>query len=528
MDGRDARRDERDHDATAFREMGHAFVDLMAEYIEGLEGRRVYGPVSPAGMDDLFDEPLPEEGVGLPDLLQECRARIFPNSMAIGSRRYFGMMNPAPLPVAVFAEALVGVMNQNSASWRHAPAATAIEKRVVRWLCDLCGLGDDSFGTLTAGGSLANLTGLKLAVNRALGRDLSRGEPPETAAAADPAALTLYVSGQAHYSFEKAVDLLGLSRDQLRKIPEDHLFRVDTEAMAAQIQRDLAAGRRPFCVIGVAGTTNTGSVDKLDRLADVAARHGCWFHVDAAYGGAALLSDRHRALLKGIERADSIAVDPHKWFYVPFEAGAILARDGDFLRRSFLVHPEYYMERQQRAAERGPPPDPRGFHKGDKVNFFQYGIQGSRRFNALKVWMALKMTGRRQYAAWVEKDIELARTLAALLRREPDFELIGPNSLGICNFRWTPHPPAAAAPYEPELVDQLNRDLQELVERAGDAWFSHTILKGRVALRVNVENRQMCRDDIERLVRVLRRATARLHPAAARPTGSRRLPGGKP
>ncbi len=514
-DERDARRDGQEFDADAFRDLGYAFVDLMAEYLEGLEGRRVYGPVSPAGMDDLFDEPLPESGTDYDVLLQECRSKVFPNSMAIGSRRYFGMMNPAPLPVAVFADALAAVMNQNAASWRHAPAATAIEKRVVRWLCGLCGLGEDAFGTLTAGGSLANVTGLKLAVNRALGRDLSQEDLPDDPAAADLRELTMYVSAQAHYSFDKAVNLLGLGRSQLRKIPEDPLFRIDLEALEQAIAADRAAGRRPCCIIGIAGTTNTGSVDKLDRLAAIARRHGCWFHVDAAYGGAALLSERYRVLLRGIELADSITVDPHKWLYVPFEAGAILVRDGDFLRRSFLVHPEYYMERQPLGADDLPPPDPRGFHKGDKVNFFQYGIQGSRRFNALKIWLAFKMTGRSRYASWIEQDIDLARALAGLLRRRPEYELIGPNSLGICTFRWRPLPAPGAPPLAPETVDQLNRDLQDLVEREGDAWFSHTILKGRVALRVNVENRRMRRDDIDRLLRVIERATARLLPAAA-------------
>ncbi len=500
-------------DQESFRRMGYAFVDLMVEYLNGLEGRRVYGPVSPAGLDDLFDEPLPEEGMAFADLVQECRTKLFPNSMAIGSRRYFGMMNPAPLPVAAFAEALAAVMNQNAASWRHAPAATAIEKRLVRWLCRLCGLGEDAFGTLTPGGSLANLTGLKLAVDRALGRSLAAAGRDEEGPGARLSRLTFYVSTQAHYSFDKAIDLLGLGRGQLRKIPEDELFRVDPEKLEAAIVADAAAGLQPCGVIGIAGTTNTGSVDKLDRLAAIARRHGCWFHVDAAYGGAVLLSERYRPLLRGIEQADSITVDPHKWFYVPFEAGGVLVRDGDVLRHGFLVHPEYYMERRQRdEADPAGPADPRGFHKGDKVNFFQYGLQGSRRFNALKVWLAFKMVGRRQYAAWVENDIELARGLAAALRTDPEFELIGPSSLGICCFRWTPRPPAGQPPLSPAAVDQFNRDLQELVEREGDAWFSHTILKGRVALRVNVENRRMERADVERLLRVLKRAVARLAP----------------
>jgi len=515
-DSRDTLRTDTHLNETALREMGYACVDLVVEYLKGLEGRRVYGPVSPAGMDDLFDEGLPEEGVDFASIVAECRTKLFPNTMAIGSRRYFGMMNPAPLPIAIYADALCAAMNQNVASWRHAPAGTAIEKRVVRWLCDLCGLGPASFGTLVPGGSLANLTGLKLAINQQLKRNLSQVDVQE-AAPAELASLTFYVSRQAHYSFDKAIDLLGLGRGQLRKIPEDDLFRIDLELLEEALQADVASGRQPCAIIGIAGTTNTGSVDKLDRLAELSRRYRCWFHVDAAYGGAVILSERYRPMLRGIEQADSITVDPHKWFYIPFEAGGILVSDGDFLRKSFLVHPEYYMEKVRRQSEQAPDgpeqlliPDQRSFHMGDKVNFFQYGVQGSRRFNALKVWLALKMVGRRQYAAWINKDIELARYLASLLRREPDFELIGPNSLGVCNFRWIPHASNGAPRFTPEQTDQLNRDLQEVVEQEGDAWFSHTILRERVALRVNVENRHMEREDIQRLVRVLRRTANRI------------------
>jgi len=496
------------------RRTGYAFVDLVIDYFKGLEGRRVYGPVSPMGLDDLFAEDLPEDASGFNDLVQEVRAKVFPNTMAIGSRRYFGMMNPAPLPIAILADTLAAAMNQNAASWRHAPAGTAIEKRVIRWFCDLFGLPDTSFGTLIDGGSLANITGLKLAINRSLGRHLSQldnDEPPGP----EMARLTFYVSDQGHYSFTKAVDLLGLGRGQLRKLPTDQLYRVDLQALEAAIEQDRRDGLLPCCVIGIAGTTNTGSIDKLNEVADIAARHGCWYHVDAAYGGAVILSERYRAMLAGIERADSITVDPHKWFYMPFSAGGILVREGDFLRQSFLVHPEYYMQKVQ-AGEDGEAveydefgqrivPDPRGFHLGDKVNFFQYGVAGSRRFNALKIWMSLKLVGRAQFAEWVENDIYLARALAALLRREQDFDLLGPNTLGVCNFRWVPRNPDGSPRFNEVQVDHLNRRLQEQVERDGDAWFSYTVLRGRVALRANVENRRMGRENIERLVRVIRR-----------------------
>jgi aromatic-L-amino-acid/L-tryptophan decarboxylase len=491
-------------DEEEFRRQGYAFVDLMCEYMQGLEGRRVYGPVSPAGLDDLFAEDLPQDGKSCDELLQECRSKIFPNSMAIGSTRYFGMMNPLPVPVAVFADALTSIMNQNAASWRHAPAATAIEKRVIRWFCEIFGLGDTAFGTLVPGGSFANITGLKLAINRALDRDIGTWDQEDPPHLEEMGRLRFYVTEQAHYSFRKAVDLLGLGHGQLRKIPADALFRIDLDILRSSIQEDIEAGLRPCCVIGVAGTTNTGSIDKLEQLADIAQQHDCWFHVDAAYGGAVMLSERYSHMLKGIERADSITVDPHKWFYVPFEAGGILVRDGDFLRKSFLVRPEYYMEKRSADADH----DPRSFHMGDKVNFFQYGIHGSRRFNALKLWMALKMIGARQFAEWVEKDMELARVLAGLLQHAPEFELIGPNTLGICTFRWEPR----ELNLEVEAVDQLNRDLQELVEREGDAWFSHTILNGKVALRVNFENRNMEREDVLWLLTVLRRTAARLRP----------------
>ncbi len=502
---------------TSMREMGYAMVDLVVEYLKGLEGRRVYGPLSPTGLDEMFAEPLPEEGVPFAELVQDCRTRVFPNTMAIGSRRYFGMMNPAPLPVAVFAESLAAAMNQNAASWRHAPAGTAIEKRVVRWLCDLFGLPENSFGTFTAGGSIANITGLKLAINRALGRNLSQVDHPEPPGP-EMAKLTFYVSGQGHYSFDKAVDLLGMGREQLRKLPQDELFRIDLAALEQAIRADRAAGLKPCCIIGIAGTTNTGSIDKLDKLAELARRYDCWFHVDAAYGGAVVLSEMYGTMLRGIDQADSITVDPHKWFYMPFAAGGILVRDGDFLRKSFLVHPEYYMEKaladgtavEENGQGHRVLPDNRGFHRGDKVNFFQYGIQGSRRLSALKVWLAFRMVGRRQYAAWVEKDIELARIMAARMRRHPDFRILGPNTLGICNFRWEPRNPAGDLLFDDETNDALNRELQALVEREGDAWFSFTVLAGRVALRVNVENRCMEQSDIERLVQVISRTADRI------------------
>ena len=418
--------------------------------------------------------------------------------MAIGSRRYFGMMNPAPLPVAIFAESLAAAMNQNAASWRHAPSGTAIEKRVIRWLCDLFGLPETSFGTFTAGGSLANITGLKLAINRALGRDLSQVENLEPPGP-EMAQLTFYVSGQGHYSFDKAVDLLGLGRGQLRKMPQDELYRVDLDALEAAIwPRTEAAGLKPCCIIGIAGTTNTGSIDKLDKLAELARRHDCWFHVDAAYGGAVMLSEMYGTMLRGIDQADSITVDPHKWFYMPFSAGGILVRDGDFLRKSFLVHPEYYMEKvlaegdaggRERArapGAAGPPRLPPG-RQGQLLPVRDPGQPPPQRPEAVAGLPhggppAVRRLGGEGHRAG--PDPGGAHAAAARISGSsvptPWASAISAGSRGT---------PPAACGSTTETNDQLNRELQDLVEREGDAWFSFTVLAGRVALRVNVENR---------------------------------------
>jgi aromatic-L-amino-acid decarboxylase len=494
--------------AAEHERLGRAAAEIVAGFARALEAAPVCSEASPAELERLFDEPLPREGADAAGLFARFTRDIVPHSMKIPSPRYFGLFNPTPLAVGVWADALAAAINQNQAVWRNSPAASVVEARVVRWLCEMIGYPPESYGTMTSGGSEANLLALKCARDRAArhGRDLglrhAAGEFDDAAGSNSRASgssraggsLVVYASEQSHYSFEKSVDILGLGRRNLRKIATDERFHIRVDLLRAEIERDLAAGNVPVCVAGSAGATSTGVVDPLGELADVAAEYGTWFHVDAAYGGALAMSERHGRLLRGIERADSVTVDPHKWMFVPFAAGATLVRGGArVLRDSFDITPEYLSE------QRG----------GEDVPFdcFRYGQLGTKRFNALKVWMALKTLGTRGYAEIIDRQIELTRHLAARLGDSENFECVGEVETAVCCFRFVPAPLRGAGG---EALDALQIALQQRVERSGEAWISTTVLKGRRALRANVNSYLTERRHVDDLLELLARESLEL------------------
>ncbi len=466
--------------------LGRAVTEIIVKYAEELDGLRVTSKATPSDLEKIFDEPLPQDGIEADEILRRFTADIAPHAMQVPSPRYYGLFNPTPLPIGVWADALASAINQNGAAWRNSPSASVIEARVLRWLCTLIGYSADSFGTLTSGGSEANLVALKCARDRAHELVRDRGV---RAAASD---LVVYASEQCHYSFEKSVDILGLGRENLRKVATDELFHLGIPDLREEIERDLGAGRIPCCIAGSAGATSTGIVDPLDGLASVAEEYGIWFHVDAAYGGALAFSEKHKHLLDGIERADSVTIDPHKWMFVPFAAGATLVKGGGrVLRDAFDITPEYLSE------DRG----------GSDVeyDFFRYGQLGTRRFNALKVWMALKLLGVRGYARIIERQIELTNYLAARLDELKDFERVGQVETAVCCFRFLPED---ARGMDEAARDSLQRSLQQRVEQSGEAWISTTVLKGRRALRVNVNSFLTEQRHIDNLVELLKRESA--------------------
>ncbi|HEU4507126.1 MAG TPA: aspartate aminotransferase family protein [Pyrinomonadaceae bacterium] len=466
--------------------LGPAIARIIHEHVAGLATRRVTPEASPGELEKLFDEPLPEKGLPLEDILERFRTDIAPNAMGVPSPRYFGQFNPTPLPIGVWADALTSMLNQNAGAWRNGPTSAMIEARVVRWLCDLLNYGQKSFGTLASGGSEANLIALKCA------RDSVAASIKDRGVRTAPGDLVIYASEQCHYSIDKSADILGLGREALRKIPTDDRFHILLDALRDAIARDRESGRIPCCIVGVAGTTSTGVIDPLESLAAIARENNCWYHVDAAYGGTLAFSPQHRDKLHGIELADSITFDPHKWMFVPFSCGATLVRGGGrVLRDAFDMTPEYLSE------DRG--------GADVEFDFFRYGQMGTRRFNSLKLWMAMKFMGREGYAKTIERQIDLTKYLAQRLDELQDFERLGEVETAVCCFRFLPDPHMSG----PD-ADRLQQRLQQVIERSGEAWLTTTVLHGRRALRVNINSFLTEQHHIDALIKLLQHSITKV------------------
>ncbi len=468
------------------RLLGNAVAQIIADHVAKLASRRVTPEATPAELERLFDEPLPEKGISIEEILTRFRDDVAPNAMGVPSPRYFGQFNPTPLPIGVWADALTSMLNQNAGAWRNGPTSAMIEARVIRWLCDLLNYGPQSFGTLASGGSEANLIALKCARDSVAASIKDRGV---RTAAAD---LVIYASEQCHYSIDKSADLLGLGREGVRKIPTDDRFHLVVDALREAIAHDRDAGLIPCCIVGVAGTTSTGVIDPIETLAAIARENRCWYHVDAAYGGPLAFSPQHRDKLRGIELADSITFDPHKWMFVPFSCGATLVRDGGrVLRDAFDMTPEYLSE------DRG--------GADVEFDFFRYGQMGTRRFNSLKLWMAVKFMGREGYAKTVGRQIDLTKYLAARIDELRDFQCLGEVETAVCCFRFVP-----SADLDGPALDRLQQRLQQIIERSGEAWLTTTVLHGRRALRVNINSFLTEQHHVDDLLELLERSGRQL------------------
>ena len=379
------------------REIGDRVTRIISECLALQTTQSITDPTAVAELRSLFDEPLPRQGTAHDELLDLFTDRIVPHTLVSTSPGYLGLMNPTPVTMSIFADALTSLVNQNQAASHHSPAGSVIEEVVIRWLGEATGYGADCFGHLTSGGTVANMTGLKLALHRAAPEVRDRG------LVAAGRRFTVYASDQLHFSIERSVDVLGLGREALRLVPARDDATVDPEVMRELMEADRREGMEPFAIMGVAGTTASGAVDPLAELADLAAEMGLWFHVDAAYGGAAGLSREYPGILAGIERADSVTVDAHKWFFVPFVAGGILFRDQAFAEDTF-----------QNAAGYIPPSEAAELPPTD---YLKQGLAGTRRFNALKVWMAFKHLGADWYAAVVDRQMRLTHKVAEVDRQ---------------------------------------------------------------------------------------------------------------
>ena len=462
-------------DSKEFRNLGHQVVDLLAEYLEHIEERRVFPDAEPRAVNELFAEPLPQDPSSPQKVIEELEHKLLPYCTHVGHPGYMGLITPSPSPVGVIADFICSALNQNVGAYSIGPSAVAMERRVLRWLTDLCGYDAKAGGNLTSGGMTANFIGLKVGRD-AVSRDRAQHEGIQDRWA-------VYVSEERHVSVDKAVDAIGLGRNALRALPTDDKFQVRLDALEEAIAQDKQKGIRPMCVIGVFGTTNTGAVDDIRALRRVADRENLWLHVDAAYGGGMLLSHKWPMRDRGLELADSITIDPHKWFYAPLDAGAVLVKDQQRLTASFGIKPSYLTDELDQANER--------------YQFYVHGFEQSRRFRSLKVWMSFKRYGARQIGEWVDNNVRQARHLYSLLERHPEFEAASAPPMSAICIRFK------NGGRNQEESKELHAEVAQRVERSGRFWMSTTELKGKTWFRINPVNFRTREEHMEQLFGML-------------------------
>jgi aromatic-L-amino-acid decarboxylase len=458
----------------AMRELGHRMVDDMFHYLESLRERPAWQPI-PREVKDFLKQPLPTEPQDPEQIYQEFVEKVLPYPHGNIHPRFWGWVVGTGTPLGVLAEMLAATMNPNLGGAEH--SANYVELQVLDWCKQMLGFPPEASGILVSGGSMANLVGLAVARNARAGFDVRK-----QGVAGAPHPLTLYGSVEIHSSIQKAVELMGLGSDALRKIPVDASFQIDVAALEAAIVADRAAGRQPFCIVGSAGTVNTGAIDDLNRLADICVREKLWFHVDGAFGALAALAPESHHLVSGMERADSIAFDLHKWLYVPYEVGCTLVRSADAHRRTFSLTPDYLAH-----GERGA--------MGSPIWFNEYGIQLSRGFRALKVWMSIKEHGIEKYGRMIEQNIAQTRYLTQLVDSTPELERLAPAPLNIVCFRFK------AAHLDQQALNKLNEELLIQLHEQGIAVPSSTFINGNYAIRVANVNQRSRREDFDALVR---------------------------
>lgn len=470
-------------DWPTMRALAHRMVDDAMDYLETVRERPVWQSMPPE-VAQHFEAPAPRAPQGAQATYDDFSQHVLPYPMGNIHPRFWAWYMGNGTVMGALADFLAAVMNPNVGGGNH--VANLVEAQVIGWMKDLMGFPASASGLLVSGASMANLVGLTVARNTHAGADVRA-----LGVAAAPKPMTVYASVEVHSCNQKAIELLGLGSQALRRLPVHDDYTIDLGALQRLIDSDRAAGLQPICVIGSAGTINTGAIDDLDALADLCVREGLWFHVDGAIGAVAVLADSVRPLLRGMERADSVALDLHKWMHVPFEAGCVLVRNEPAHRNSFSLTPEY-LEHGTRGLA------------GGKLWFSDYGVQLSRQFRALKVWMSIKEHGLDRYGLMIARNVDQAHYLGALIAAQPQLELMAPIGLDIVCFRYNPRDRDDA------VLDAINRELLLQLQEQGIAAPSYTTLHGRYCLRVAVANHRSVRSDFDALVEAVLRIGAQL------------------
>lgn len=461
-------------DWDAMCSLAHQMVDDAMDNLQNVRQRPVWQPI-PQDVKEYLSQPAPWSPEGERQTYRDFKHYVLPHPLGNTHPRFWGWVMGNGIPYAVMADMLAATLNPNMAGGDH--VANYVERQVIDWCKEMVGFPADSSGLIVSGGSMANFVGLSVARNTIAGFDIRT----EGVAAAQ-APLTVYASTETHSSNHKAVELLGLGKHWMRAIPVNDKYQIDVQAIKAALADDISAGYKPVCIIGNAGTVNTGAIDDLDALADICEQEGIWFHVDGAFGALAALSDDLRERVAGLERADSLAFDLHKWMYMPFEAACVLIRDFEDHVNTFSEEPDYLSRM------------PRGPASGAHPWYGDLGVQLTRGFKALKIWMTLKAYGLGKFARLVEQNVNQARYLAGLVEVNPHLELLADVPLNIVCFRYV------AEDMDDEALDALNLEIMLRLHERGLAVPSYTRLNGKFALRVAITNHRSRREDFDFLV----------------------------
>jgi aromatic-L-amino-acid/L-tryptophan decarboxylase len=476
------------------RRVGYRVVDLIAEHLTRLADEPVFRPVPSELQEQFHSTPAPDDASSPEAILREFHDTIAPFPFGNGHPRFWGWVNSPPSVMGIFGDALAAAMNPSCAGGNH--AAIYVERQVARWFRDMLGLPDEAKGLLVSGGSMATLTALAVARHVACGVDV---RADGLRGAAQPFAF--YLSPESHGCVRKAIELLGFGSASIRTIPTDADYRMNADALDAALADDRATHVTPIAVVASAGTTNTGAIDDLEAIGDICHSHDVWLHVDAAYGGPAILANAYVDRLRGLAAADSVALDPHKWLFVPVEAGLVFVRDADAMRSAFSLVPPYLRTDGSLTGVGGP------------AWFSEFGFQQTRGFRALKVWMAMKEFGLSGYKAAIEANVALAEYLCDRVRSSPDLELTAPPGLSVVCFRV-----AGGSDDDESAIAALNRSVLERLQLGGEAFLTGTELRGRFTLRACIVNYRSTQEDIDRMltaVRQLALAVARPFSASA-------------
>ncbi len=471
-----------------FRKIGYMLVDKISNFIDTISENPVTPGESPAELNELLeDESLPDHGKSAEELLSSTADLLFEHSLLNGHPKFLGYITSSAAPIGAFADFLASSVNPNVGAQILSPVATEIEKQTIKWLAEFIGVSPTYGGILVSGGSMANFTAF-VAARTKIGPEKIVEDGIEN----QSMKLVVYCSKATHVWIEKAAFLFGLGSNSIRWIETDANNSMRLDVLEKTIKEDLDNDYKPMMVVGTAGDVSTGTVDNLKGIAAICKSHDIWFHIDGAYGLPAIIVPKFKHLFQGVEEADSIALDPHKWLYSPLEAGCILVKDKKHLNASFNSYPEYYNYSKNQNGS---------FH-----NYYEYGIQNSRGFRALKVWLGLQHVGKNGYLEMIRQDIELSELMYNLAIEHPELEAVSQN-LSITTFRYIPIKFNSNTPY----LNMLNEALVDDLQKGGEVFLSNAIVKNKYCLRGCIVNFRTSENDINELIEFVVERGRKLH-----------------